>query len=51
MDSAYTRAPAKINLTLEVGNKREDGYHLISSVMAHISLFDEISVTKSTNGI
>ena len=51
MESAYTRAPAKLNLTLEVGNKRDDGYHLISSVMVHVSLFDEISITKSTNGI
>ncbi len=51
MDSAYTRAPAKLNLTLEVGNKREDGYHFISSVMVHISLYDEVSITKGVNGI
>ncbi len=47
MKSVTMRAPAKLNLTLEVGAKRDDGYHPITSVMSHISLYDEISVTKS----
>ena len=32
------KAYAKINLTLSVGEKREDGYHEIDSVMHSISL-------------
>jgi len=33
-------APAKINLTLEILNKRDDGYHDIKSVMQTIDLCD-----------
>ncbi len=36
-------APAKINLTLEVLKKREDGYHEISSVIQAIDLYDSLS--------
>lgn len=37
-------APAKINLWLSVGKRRDDGYHEISSVMQAISLHDELIV-------
>ncbi len=43
------KANAKINLTLDVTGKREDGYHLIDSVFQSVSLYDEISVEKSDN--
>ncbi|MCK4851369.1 MAG: hypothetical protein KAT11_08460, partial [Phycisphaerae bacterium] len=33
-------APAKINLTLWVGTRREDGYHPVESIVALISLVD-----------
>ncbi|MFC1968713.1 4-(cytidine 5'-diphospho)-2-C-methyl-D-erythritol kinase [Chloroflexota bacterium] len=36
-------APAKINLTLEVLGRRDDGYHEIRSVMQTISLCDTLS--------
>jgi 4-diphosphocytidyl-2-C-methyl-D-erythritol kinase len=36
-------APAKINLTLEVLEKREDGFHEISSVIQEIDLCDTLS--------
>ena len=36
-------APAKINLTLEVLQKRPDGYHEVRSVMQAISLSDRLS--------
>ncbi|MBI2858096.1 MAG: 4-(cytidine 5'-diphospho)-2-C-methyl-D-erythritol kinase [Chloroflexi bacterium] len=41
------RAPAKINLTLEVLGKRGDGYHEIRSIMQTIDLCDELSFEMS----
>lgn len=41
-DSVRALAPAKLNLTLEVGPPREDGYHPIVSVMVPVSLTDEL---------
>ena len=38
------RAPAKLNLTLEVLGKRADGYHEIRSIVQPVSLFDELQV-------
>lgn len=37
--------PAKINLFLEVGDKRADGYHNIDSLMQAVSLCDRVTVT------
>ena len=42
-----TVAPAKINWTLEVLGRREDGYHEIRSVMQTIDLCDEVSAERS----
>ena len=39
-------APAKINLSLRVLNKREDGYHNIETVFQSISLYDKITITS-----
>jgi 4-diphosphocytidyl-2-C-methyl-D-erythritol kinase len=41
------RAPAKINLTLEVLARRDDGYHGIRSVMVPLELADELSIEPS----
>jgi 4-diphosphocytidyl-2-C-methyl-D-erythritol kinase len=41
------RAPAKINLTLEVLGRREDGYHGLRSVMVPLELADSIEVAPS----
>lgn len=38
---------AKINLTLNITGKREDGYHLLDSVMQSVNLADEITVIPS----
>lgn len=38
------RAPAKINLTLEILARRDDGYHNLRSVMLPIDLRDEIAI-------
>jgi 4-diphosphocytidyl-2-C-methyl-D-erythritol kinase len=40
-----TRAPAKINLSLEILGKRPDGYHDLRTVMASVSLYDELTIT------
>ena len=36
------RAPAKINLSLLVAEKRPDGYHNIETIMAKVSFYDEL---------
>lgn len=41
------KANAKINLTLDVLGKREDGYHLIDSVFQSVSLCDIVEVDVS----
>ena len=38
------KAPAKINLTLEVLGKRKDGYHEIRSIMQTVSLYDVLYI-------
>jgi 4-diphosphocytidyl-2-C-methyl-D-erythritol kinase len=40
-------APAKINLTLEVLAKREDGYHALRSVMVPLALADELDISPA----
>ncbi len=44
-------APAKINLFLEVVDKRIDGYHNIRTIFQKIELFDELSFEETDNGI
>jgi 4-diphosphocytidyl-2-C-methyl-D-erythritol kinase len=39
-------APAKLNLYLEVGPKRPDGYHEIDSLFQAVSLFDELELLE-----
>ncbi|WLD93458.1 4-(cytidine 5'-diphospho)-2-C-methyl-D-erythritol kinase [Alkalihalobacillus sp. AL-G] len=39
------KAPAKINLTLDVLHKREDGYHEVEMIMTTIDLADRIELT------
>lgn len=38
-------APAKVNLTLDVLGKRDDGYHELASVMATLDLHDVVTVS------
>lgn len=47
MEQIYTKARAKINLNLEILEKREDGYHNIESVFQKINLYDEIYIRKN----
>lgn len=48
MTTLYEGAFAKINLTLDVLGKREDGYHDIRSVMQTVSLRDDIEIDVGT---
>lgn len=41
------RAPAKINLSLLVGPKREDGFHEIHTIMSKITWYDELLFAPS----
>lgn len=38
------KAPAKINLTLDIVGKRPDGYHNVAMVMQTVSLYDTVTV-------
>ncbi len=48
MTTLYEGAFAKINLTLDVLGKREDGYHDLKSVMQTISIRDDIEIDVGT---
>jgi 4-diphosphocytidyl-2-C-methyl-D-erythritol kinase len=41
------RAPAKVNLTLEILTRRADGYHHLRSVMIPVGIADTIDVTPA----
>jgi 4-diphosphocytidyl-2-C-methyl-D-erythritol kinase len=43
-------APAKVNLGLEVTNKRQDGYHNLASIIQTISLFDRVQLLAAGDG-
>ena len=49
MKNITVKCPAKINLTLEVVNKREDGFHNIKSIMQMIDLYDTLEIAISEN--
>lgn len=51
MEELRLRAFAKVNLTLDVGGLRPDGYHEIHSVMQTISLADELLLSRAEGGI
>lgn len=48
MTTLYEGAFAKLNLTLDVLDKRQDGYHDIQSVMQTISIRDDIEIDVDT---
>ena len=45
------KAHAKINLSLDIVGKREDGYHLLEMVMQTLDLHDEIEISEIPEGI
>ena len=47
MEEVSVKAYAKINLTLDITGRREDGYHLLRSIMQQISVFDTVELKKA----
>lgn len=48
MTTLYEAAYAKVNLSLDILGKREDGYHDLKSVMQTVSLRDDIEIDVGT---
>lgn len=46
-EKVVVRVPGKINLQLSVGPLQSDGYHGLATVFQAVSLFDELTVTRS----
>ena len=46
----HERAPAKVNLVLQVGDVREDGLHELCSLFASLDLADELTVEPLVDG-
>lgn len=51
MTKIYLKARGKVNLTLNILNKREDGYHNLESVFQKINLYDEMWIEKTDNNV
>src|SRR5262249_23131055 len=49
-DAVVIRAPAKVNLYLEVLAKRPDGYHEIATLMVAVSLCDTLEFKEEPSG-
>lgn len=45
------RGRAKINLSLDVLRRREDGYHEIKMIMQQVDLYDEITLREIDDGV
>src|SRR6201985_3548646 len=45
--SVTVRVPAKVNLYLAVGDRRDDGYHELTTIFQAVSLLDEVTVRNA----
>lgn len=50
MKSIQKRAYGKINLSLDVVGKREDGYHLVRMVMQTVGIWDTVEIARAEHG-
>ena len=50
MKTVHEKAYAKLNISLDVGKRREDGFHEMTMVMQSISLADAVTVTLNGTG-
>jgi len=51
MQTLTVNAYAKINLTLEITGRRDDGYHTLRMVMQSVTLHDTVSVTRLSDSM
>lgn len=49
MNTISVKAPAKINLTLDVTGRRENGYHDLRMIMQTIDLYDTVTITADNH--
>ena len=49
MNEIVVKSPAKINIGLNVINKRPDGFHNLETIFYPLNLYDEIRITKSNH--
>lgn len=47
-DGLLVRAPAKINLSLLIAGKRQDGFHEIETLMAKVDLYDKLLIERGS---
>lgn len=47
MDNISLKAYAKVNLSLDILSKRDDGYHDICMIMQSIGVYDKVNLTKT----
>jgi 4-diphosphocytidyl-2-C-methyl-D-erythritol kinase len=45
------KAYGKINISLDIVGKRDDGYHLLKMIMQNIDIYDELEFEKCDDGI
>lgn len=50
VQSVVVRVPAKINLQLSVGPREADGYHNVVTVFQAISIYDDVTLSKTKPG-
>lgn len=51
MEKFIVKCPGKINISLDVVGVREDGYHMLETIMQNISLFDEVRLKRTKGDI
>lgn len=49
MDCIQLKAYGKINLSLDVTGKRQDGYHYVKMIMQTVGVYDQITIKKNNN--
>ncbi len=48
--SVTVKAPCKLNLSLDITGRREDGYHFMKMVMQTVDLYDRVVLTSNLDG-
>jgi 4-diphosphocytidyl-2-C-methyl-D-erythritol kinase len=51
LDEVRVRVPAKINLALCVGRRRQDGYHELATLFQAVSLYDQVTAISAEDGV